>query len=60
MYPIHGGYDFASNGHGHVVSSQVSNGCGPSVKILYDFSHDGGIPWHELEHIDLEQLKQWP
>ena len=58
-YLVCGGYDFASNGHGRVVSSQVLPSCGPSRNNPYDFCDDGGIPWYELEHVDPAQSTQW-
>ena len=42
-----------------MVSSEVSPGCRASANSPCDFSLDGGIAWHELEHVDPEQPTQW-
>ena len=59
QYPICDAYGFAPTGLGRVVSTKVSYGCRPSANSPCDFSHDGGIAWHDLEHVDLEQSTQW-
>ena len=41
---VYGGYDFASNGHAYVISSQVFNGYSPCTNNPCDLSHNGGKP----------------